>query len=88
MRSAIERAADLGHSSVMLVGDAPYYARFGFAAAPTGRLRLPGPYESARFLARELEPGALSGAAGLVKATGLFVPEPIPATAAALRAAA
>ncbi len=88
MRSAIERAAELGHDSIMLVGDAPYYARFGFSAAPTARLRLPGPYESARFLARELEPGALSGAAGLVKATGLFVPEPALAAAAALRAAA
>jgi len=25
-----------------LLGDAPYYARFGFSAAKTGELRLPG----------------------------------------------
>jgi len=87
MRAAIARAAELGHGSVMLVGDAPYYARFGFTAERTQRLRLPGPYESQRFLALELQPNALVGAAGLVKATGIRVPEPA-FTAAELREAA
>ncbi len=31
MREALKRAADFGHAAVLLVGDAPYYARFGFA---------------------------------------------------------
>ena len=55
---------------MLLVGDAPYYARFGFSAAPTGALRLPGPVDRARFLGLELAPGALAGARGLVAATG------------------
>src|SRR5690554_4495199 len=31
MRLAIEEARRLGHKVVLLVGDAPYYARFGFS---------------------------------------------------------
>ncbi len=52
----------------MLVGDAPYYGRFGFSAEATGGLWLPGRYDANRFLARELAPGALFGARGLVSA--------------------
>lgn len=37
---------------LMLVGDAPYYRRFGFTAERTGGWRLPGPYDQARLLAR------------------------------------
>ena len=40
-----------------LVGDAPYYGRFGFSVAKTGRLWMPGPYERHRLLAVELVPG-------------------------------
>jgi predicted N-acetyltransferase YhbS len=76
MRAAIARAEELGHGSVMLVGDAPYYSRFGFSADLTAGLRMPGPYERARFLARELVPGALTGANGLVRPTGILVPQP------------
>ncbi len=81
MRSAITRAAALGHRAVLLVGDAPYYARFGFSAGPTARLHMPGPYEPARFLARELVADALNGAEGVLRATGLFVPAPVAAEA-------
>ena len=70
MREAIARAAMRGHRAILLVGDAPYYARFGFAASPTGRLALPGQVDRARFLGLELAPGALSDAEGLVVATG------------------
>jgi predicted N-acetyltransferase YhbS len=70
MREALWRAAMFGHKAVLLVGDAPYYARFGFDAALTGRLDLPGPVDRARFLAFEIEDGALDGASGLVVATG------------------
>jgi predicted N-acetyltransferase YhbS len=77
MREAVTRAADLGHGSILLVGDAPYYARFGFSAEPTAKLRMPGPYERSRFLAHELVPGALSGAHGVLRATGLLVPAPV-----------
>jgi predicted N-acetyltransferase YhbS len=76
MREALARAADLGHRAVILVGDAPYYARFGFSAAATGALWLPGPFERERFLGLDLVPGALAGAAGLVQATGRRAPLP------------
>ena len=39
MRHAIAEAARLGHGAILLVGDAPYYARFGFSAEKTGRAR-------------------------------------------------
>lgn len=70
MRHAIEQAERRGHRAILLVGDAPYYGRFGFSAEQTGALRLPGPYAPARLLARELVAGALDGAHGLVSATG------------------
>jgi predicted N-acetyltransferase YhbS len=70
MRAALSRARSLGHSAVLLVGDASYYERFGFSAEKTGGLWLPGPYERERFLGWEIVPGALDGARGLVSATG------------------
>ena len=70
MRAALNRAAVLGHKAVLLVGDAPYYERFGFSPTATERLWLPGPYERERFLGLDLQPGALAGARGLVSATG------------------
>ena len=42
MRAALNRAAMLGHGAVILVGDAPYYERFGFSTVPTQRLLMPG----------------------------------------------
>ena len=56
--------------AVLLVGDAPYYGRFGFSNEKTAALWLPGPYEPHRLLACELKPGALDGARGLISASG------------------
>jgi len=70
MRHALAQAQQDGHRAVLLVGDAPYYGRFGFAADKTGALSLPGPYARDRLLACELVPDALEGARGLVRATG------------------
>ena len=53
MNEALKRAQDAGERSVILVGDAPYYQRFGFEQAPTSGLWLPGPVDPKRFLARE-----------------------------------
>lgn len=74
MRSALNRAAVTGHGAVLLVGDAPYYERFGFSAALTGGLELPGPVERHRFLGHELRAGALQGAHGLVRPAGELQP--------------
>ena len=70
MRETLWRAAMGGHTAVLLVGDAPYYARFGFEAALTRNLDLPGPIERERFLAFEIVPDALDGAKGMVRAVG------------------
>jgi predicted N-acetyltransferase YhbS len=63
---AIEEATRRGHRAILLVGDAPYYARFGFDARFTLGLDLPGPVDRARFLGLELTAGALAGAQGVV----------------------
>lgn len=85
MRHAIAEAARLGHGAILLVGDAPYYARFGFSAGKTRRLAMPGPYEPHRFLALELVPGVLDGAAGVLRPAGRMArPKVTPATAAAM----
>jgi predicted N-acetyltransferase YhbS len=76
VRQAVAEARRRGHGAVMLVGDAPYYGRFGFSAEATAHLRLPGPFERHRLLALELKQGALSGAHGLVRATGAPAPQP------------
>jgi predicted N-acetyltransferase YhbS len=65
MREALWRAARGGHAFVLLVGDAAYYEKFGFVRAPRA-LSLPGFVDPVRFLALELQPGALLGAAGTV----------------------
>ena len=56
--------------AALLVGDAPYYERFGFSRALTENLDMPGPVDRARFLALELEQGALAGAQGVLRPTG------------------
>jgi predicted N-acetyltransferase YhbS len=76
MREAIARATALGHQAVILVGDEPYYGRFGFSSALTSDLRMPGPFERHRLLALELEPGALANARGMIAATGEIAPIP------------
>lgn len=76
MGRSIEAARAAGHRLVLLVGDEPYYARFGFRRIPPRRIELPGPVNPDRFLALELAEGALDGAKGLV------VAEPRPAQAA------
>jgi predicted N-acetyltransferase YhbS len=70
MAHAVCEARRLGHGAILLVGDAPYYARFGFSAAKTGALAMPGPYERERFLALELKDGWLDRAKGTLRASG------------------
>lgn len=70
MRHAIAEATRLGHGAILLVGDPEYYERFGFSAAWTGNLAMPGPFERRRLLALELKAGWLAGAAGVLCASG------------------
>ena len=66
----LERARGQGFGLVLLVGDMPYYGRFGFVPVTPGQIVLPGPVDPARLLAAELNPGALASAAGRVRAQG------------------
>jgi predicted N-acetyltransferase YhbS len=76
VRRAASEARRRGHGAVILVGDAPYYGRFGFTAAKTGALSMPGPFERDRLLARELVKGALDGARGMLRPTGAAAAQP------------
>ena len=75
MNHALAAAKALGHGAVILLGDAPYYARFGFSALKTGELSLPGPFERDRLLGLELRDGALDGAWGMIVANGALLPK-------------
>ena len=74
MNHALAAAKARGHGAVVLLGDAPYYARFGFSGLKTGELSLPGPFERDRLLGLELREGALDGAWGMIAPTGPSVP--------------
>ena len=67
VEEGLARARGEGFALVLLIGDMPYYGRFGFQPVPPGQIILPGPVDPARLLAVELVPGALAGAAGAVK---------------------
>ena len=77
MDQALAAATALGHGAVMLLGDAPYYARFGFSSAKTSELALPGPFERDRLLGLELHEGALDGAWGMIAPTGALLPKTV-----------
>ncbi|MDO5705061.1 MAG: N-acetyltransferase [Paracoccus sp. (in: a-proteobacteria)] len=64
MRDSLDRARRLGWSRVLLVGDAPYYARFGFTRMEG--VDMPPPTNPDRILGLELRPGAWAGVAGPV----------------------
>jgi predicted N-acetyltransferase YhbS len=66
MGRSVAAARERGHALVLLIGDEPYYARFGFKRIPPGQLAMPGPVDPDRFLALELVEGALPKARGQV----------------------
>lgn len=88
MNHALAAAQARGHNAVILRGDPAYYARFGFSAAKTGELALPGPFEPERLLAAELREGALDGAWGMIAATGAKARRPRTVKTHAIAAAA
>lgn len=66
MEKGLADAKAMGYRLVILVGDAPYYARVGFGPVPPGRLTMPGPVDPSRLLYRELDLGAFSHVKGAV----------------------
>jgi len=76
VRRVSTRARLAGHRAILLVGDAAYYGRFGFSAALTGRLWMPGRFDPDRLLGLELCRGALADAHGLIGPAGEIEPKP------------
>ena len=64
MHDSLGRARRLGWERVLLVGDAPYYSRFGFARLDD--VEMPPPTNPDRVLGLELRKGAWVGVAGPV----------------------
>jgi predicted N-acetyltransferase YhbS len=67
MNETLTQAAELGWSRVVLVGDEPYYQRFGFERRLAKKIRFPPPTNPARILARELVEGSMEGVSGTVR---------------------
>jgi len=63
MKEGLDRARDAGWRCALLVGDAPYYGRFGFFRVP---VEFPPPTNPDRVLGLELVPGGLEGIEGPV----------------------
>jgi len=85
MNHALAAAKARGHGAVILLGDALYYARFGFSDLKTAELSLPGPFERDRLLAIELRDGALDGAWGMIVPSGAAAPQSKPRPAGRAR---
>jgi predicted N-acetyltransferase YhbS len=65
MQESLDAAKAAGWTRVLLVGDAPYYQRFGFRVNPD--LDYPRPVNPERVLSLELVEGAYDGVSGAVR---------------------
>ena len=65
IRRTLAKARRSGHRIAVLVGDADYYARFGFVAAEPFGIWMPGQAE--RFMVKPLVPEALDGVGGALR---------------------
>jgi predicted N-acetyltransferase YhbS len=66
MQACLSRARDAGWARLMLVGDAPYYRRYGFEVL--SGIAMPPPTNPQRVLGVALERGAWDGVTGAVTA--------------------
>jgi predicted N-acetyltransferase YhbS len=64
---ALGAAREAGHRLVVLVGDVPYYGRFGFKPVPKRQATMPGPVDPERLLVAELAEGAFAGVSGPIR---------------------
>ena len=63
----LETAGDLGWRRVILIGDEPYYSRFGFTREAARAISFPPPTNPARLLGYALTTGAFDGVEGEVR---------------------
>lgn len=73
---SLEIAAQIGWARAMLVGDAPYYARFGFT--PLHGVKMPPPTNPDRVLGTALQEGAWDQVTGEVCKASACNPPPTP----------
>lgn len=66
MNYSLAKARGLHYASIILVGDAPYYNRFGFVREVMLGITLPGWVDESRFLGLEIVPGVLSEQKGML----------------------
>lgn len=66
IRTSFEKAKELGHKAVCIMGNPLYYRRFGFRCAERYDLQTAGGKYAAAMLALELVPGALADKGGRV----------------------
>ena len=64
---SLERAVALGWSRVILIGDEPYYRRYGFHRKSAENMQFPPPTNPERLLAKALIDGAFEGVSGLIR---------------------
>ena len=67
MGESLALAKDLKWTRVLLIGDEPYYDRFGFSAATAANLKFPQPYTQSRLLGKELSTSAFKSCSGMVQ---------------------
>lgn len=68
IRETLAQAEKLGWDRVILMGDPPYYARFGFSRDQVDDILFPQPYNPDRLLGKALSPGAFDECKGMVRA--------------------
>lgn len=64
IREGLAKAKDLGHDSVIVLGHAEYYPKFGFQPASKWGIISPFPVPDEVFMALELQENALDGVSG------------------------
>lgn len=76
IRDSLEAARNAGWARVMLVGDAPYYSRFGFVLLDG--VEMPPPTNPSRVLGQALRPGGWDGVQGKVGRWPIETEQPSP----------
>jgi predicted N-acetyltransferase YhbS len=64
VQAAVAAAKAAGEAAIVLVGDEPYFGRFGFSAEAAKDVRLPGPVDQRRVLAAVFKDEPLVGMIG------------------------
>jgi predicted N-acetyltransferase YhbS len=71
---SLAKAGASDWSRIILVGDEPYYRRFGFTRETACKLDFPPPTNPKRLLARQLVTGAFRGVGGMVQNWSQWTP--------------